>query len=425
MMLTDLPSEFWEFVQANSRADVSRLRLRCHGDSRQWLPLALSHIECLQKAGKKFIDASGQDFTPSLMCSPLSVEQATGADVAVIHARIVGTARRILDMTCGLGMDTAMLARDTTSNITAIEQQPKLAEITAYNLRNNPNVNVICGDSVAWLADYQGEPFDWNLLDPARRDSQGARVFNLHQCAPDITALLSLLRQKTHKALVKLSPMLDITQTLRDLTATSQLHVIDSRGECKEICAILDFTSPPPQNCPIILHGTTGVFKYEFPGSPTHTTAWFNDWRSAEGKYLYEPGPSAMKAGLFHQYAQGTPLLPLAPNTHLYIGPAGVAFPGQSYKIEKIWPLSSASLKKCGQEIGAITKGSHVDVAVRNVLGLTPDQLTRRLNLTLKPSKALFTSSPMTDPRRWRLFGATDSVASKWLILTSAPSKPR
>ena len=53
--------------------------------------------------------------------------------------------------------------------------------------------------------------------------------------------MLPLLRRKVRTLIVKLSPMLDVTRTLRDLPGTTGLvKPLGSSTECKEIVACCD-----------------------------------------------------------------------------------------------------------------------------------------------------------------------------------------
>ncbi|MDE6527825.1 MAG: class I SAM-dependent methyltransferase [Muribaculaceae bacterium] len=243
------PPAFWEFVGRHRNDDVAKLRLKFHGKGEAWTDSAITHIECLKKCGKKF-----GSLQPRLMLSPLSVEQATSESVALLHAsiakRVAGNARLMLDMTCGMGIDLMAMQNALGCQAIGIEMNPHLASATAYNFSDKRDVEILCDDSVAWLNRYDGAPIDLVFIDPARRGSAGQRVFNIHHCQPDVSVLMPVLEVKSRVVIVKLSPMLDVTQTLRDLPNTTELHLIDEGGECREMLAVIkmgqDAANTPP-----------------------------------------------------------------------------------------------------------------------------------------------------------------------------------
>lgn len=366
----ELPEEYFSFVAENRERDPKALRLKYHGDSREWMPLALNHIEGLRKCGKKFIDADGKDFTPRVIARPLSVEQATSAQIGKLHDRLAAGAVTVLDMTCGLGLDSRFISRGR--RLISIEMDAALAEAARANFADDSNIEVICADSTAWLAEYEGEPFDLVFIDPARRGDGNKRLFNISDCAPDVKALLPLLRKKAKRVMVKLSPMLDVTQTLRDLPDTSELHIVEERGDCRELLAVLDFEKSVCSPA-IFIHCEAVEFAFT---ADEESEAAPGCALPLPGMWLCEPGPAAMKSGAFNTIAWRLGLHPLHRNTHVYVSetmPEG--FPGKCREIEAVYPLASSTLKTIGKSI------ARADVAIRNLPQFTPEILAKRLGI--------------------------------------------
>ncbi|MDE7142892.1 MAG: hypothetical protein K2O33_08390, partial [Muribaculaceae bacterium] len=257
---------------------------------------------------------------------------------------------------------------------TTIELDEELAEAARYNFADLPNVEVVNADSTDWLADYPGEQFDLVFIDPARRGEGNTRLFNISDCAPDVLSLLPLLRSKARKVLVKLSPMLDVRQTLRDLPDTAQLHIVEERGECRELLAILDFTQTVAE--PQVIVHYEGV---EVRLSLAEETAGPQETgipQPKPGIWLCEPGPAAMKAGMFNQLAKRFGATQLHRNTHLFLSETKPdSFPGKCRIIEAVHPLSSSTLKAVGKSIGK------ADVAIRNLPNFTPELLAKRIGV--------------------------------------------
>jgi hypothetical protein len=119
------------------------------------------------------------------------LSQATRPEVSRLHARVatshLGKNLHIIDLTCGLGFDAVAFA-NAGHRVTAIERDPEIAKIAAFNLRNH-DVEVICADATEFEI-----PSDTSMVfvDPARRDPQAAksisgetkRVSNPQQWSP-------------------------------------------------------------------------------------------------------------------------------------------------------------------------------------------------------------------------------------------------
>lgn len=367
MMVND---EFRRFVDRHRNEDVAKLRLKYHCCGQAWVEAAINHIECLKKCGRKF-----GAFQPELMTSPLSVEQATSESVARLHAAIaketVANPKRILDMTCGMGIDLRAISEALTCKAVGIELSESGAETARYNFRDNPDVAIITGDSVEWLKKYDGDKFDLVFIDPARRGENGERVYNIRDCRPDLMGLLPLLASKCRYAMAKLSPMLDITQTLRDLPQARKLYVAEEGGECRELLALLDFERSD-KHVEIVV--TDGAAEYRFDPE---------DERSARetfahpvvGDFLFEPGAAAMKAAPFGLLCRSNGLKKLHCNTHLFVAASVVGnLPGKWYRIDGVSDMSSRSLKALGKRLG------RADVAVRNH-PLRPEEMQKRLGI--------------------------------------------
>jgi hypothetical protein len=91
--------------------------------------------------------------------------------------------------------------------------------------------------------------YDLIFLDPARRDSHGGKVFRLEDCTPNVVELLPTLLQHGKQILLKLSPMLDLTQAIKELSAVSlqwSVYVVAIKNEVKEVLLL---SQEPGQTC--------------------------------------------------------------------------------------------------------------------------------------------------------------------------------
>lgn len=376
VQLPILPDEFWQFVETNRQVNPSTLRLKYHKDGRDWINAAITQIECMNKCKGKF-----GEFQPELMVSTVSLEQATSANVARLHGELAKSLLgysanpQMLDMTCGMGIDLkAIVMANPSVTVIGAEYIPELASVTAYNFADFPNVEIINVNSVNWLNENNCDGlFDLIFVDPARRDDNGGKVFNIHHCQPDVVELMPMLQTRCRNLMIKLSPMLDVTQTLRDLPQTTDLYVVDDNGECREILVVISCVGEKSSLSPKI-HVWSNGLQFCFTAEEergcelefAHPTA---------GQWLYEPSPAMMKAAPFAIICTRYGLKKLHANTNLFVGDAPkFDLPGRWHEIEHVLDYSSSVLKNLRKTI------AQADVAVRN-FPIKAEMLQTRLKI--------------------------------------------
>ncbi len=339
--------------------------------------------ECRRRAAKKL--AATLSFPDFRFPTSLSAEQCTGDELAELHAAMVTEGARVVDLTCGLGIDAFHIAR-RASKVVAIDMDPIVAaaigpNAAALGINNIYGVNADCSD---WLRNC-GEQFDYAFIDPARRGENGRRLFSLHDCKPDVVELLPEIKRITPNVIIKMSPMLDINVVLRELPETHRLHILGTTAECKELVAeVTDgFTGEPE-----IIVQTAGKPTLRFMRSELSPVTSFAD-NVKPGDIIGEPWPTVMKAMAWGALS-GTQL---HPDTHVWLNP-NPDFPGKLYKVERIEDFSSSNIKRLAKEkISA-------SVAVKN-LPITAAELSKRLKVressttrllatTVSPSKRHF-----------------------------------
>ena len=92
---------------------------------------------------------------------------------------------------------------------------------------------------------------DLIYLDPQRRDAAKRGIFRLEDCAPDVLALGPQLVAKAPLVLLKTSPMLDIDRAIATLGGVAAVHVVEWRGECREVLYLLQAATTAPDTVPI------------------------------------------------------------------------------------------------------------------------------------------------------------------------------
>lgn len=377
------------------KEDFNKLRLKHHGD-----PVMMEEIlqrECRYKTASKLPDTlRNQDFRfPSLAVA----EMATSDAVAGIHASMSPDGSTVLDMTCGLGIDSFHFA-SKAGRVTAVELDNKAYLTAVHNVEalGLGNVRIVEGDSITFINSCQ-EHFDVIFVDPARRDSAG-RHFALRDCSPDIIPALPTILSHCSTLIVKASPMIDIKAAVNELRRDCAVTVIGTTKECKEVVFIINATSPETVTPKITAIEAKTVNGTEFgfiPGLAEEAEQIFLTPRP--GMYLYEPYPAVMKGGGMKVIPERYNVGRLHPNTNLFTSEEQVdVFPGECFEIEEVLPFSKQTVKSIAK--------SHptINVATRN-FPLTAPQLVTKLKVKEGGDKMLF--------------GTTTNDGTKILLITT------
>ena len=146
---------------------------------------------------------------------------------------------------------------------------------------------------------------------------------------------------------LKLSTMLDIAQTLKELQAVCEVHILSTRGECKDLLVVMSrdaaLTAAAPCG-PLITAHDDGLSLSFTAQSEAEAQP---EWADCVDAYLYEPGAAVLKAGAFKTVAVRYGLKKLHPHSHLYTGPEYLPhFPGRKFKPERVFGFSKADLKQ-------------------------------------------------------------------------------
>ncbi|MDD6087486.1 MAG: SAM-dependent methyltransferase [Bifidobacterium boum] len=368
-----------QFIAAHRNDDVRDAALHAHQDDVD-LPFALDQIEGWQRARTKLPQwASCADiiYPPHLAMEQCS-SQSTAQYKADLARRLTADAPHpttLIDITGGFGVDFSFMAR-VFDHAMYIEQQPHLVELARHNMRvlGINHAEYLNGDATDML-DRLPEA-SLIMADPARRDSHGSRTYAIADCTPDMLSILPRLTAIAPNILIKLSPMLDWHQAVRDCTAAltasptgaavTEVHIVSVHNECKELLLVVstdssngteagaDDTGYAPT---IVCADDDTVISFRQTQLPARQSS-NSDKQTLTDKpaYLYEPNASLMKAGCFDLLASRFAVNPIDRNSHLFVSDTLVAdFPGRIFAITAVGPV-----KRTLHGIG------RANVAVRN-----------------------------------------------------------
>ena len=182
--------------------------------------------------------------------------------------------------------------------------------------------------------------------------------------------------------------MLDLSQALKELPHTQEVHIISVNNECKELLLLLGQTAPEeiPVHC--VNLSTKGeqekqlfVFTRE---QEQHSECSYTD---TLGNYLYEPNASLLKAGAFRSIAAAYSVKKLHPNSHLYTSETQIeGFPGRTFRIINRCSLNKKEIK---ENLSDLKKAN---ITVRN-FPATVAELRKRIKLAEGGDTYLFAST--------------------------------
>jgi 16S rRNA G966 N2-methylase RsmD len=341
----ELTTETIRFIEENLRADVRSLALQAKKYPQVDMAMAVVQI-----AGKQIAEAKVPAWyrTEGLLYPKhLSMEQCSSEATAIYKAGLV-EGETFADLTGGFGIDCSFLSRKF-KKADYVERQTELCELAKHNFPLlGLDIDVHNEDGVEYLKQMQ--PVDCLFLDPARRDGHGGKTVAISDCEPDVSALEELLVEKATKVMVKLSPMLDLSLALKDLKHVSEVHIVSTDNECKELLLVLQKESASSEvsihciNSLGALNGYRIYQEYAFTQEQERTSDC--PLISEVNAYIYEPNASILKAGAYRSLTQTYACKKLHASSHLYTSEHFIEdFPGRKFQVEAVSGFGKKELK--------------------------------------------------------------------------------
>lgn len=375
-----------EFIKKHRNEDVRKLALQAARYPSVDMSAALCQIEGWQLAQQKlpsWHNTEGLLYPPKISMEQCSSEATSGYKASLMQGTYFA------DLTGGFGIDCSYIS-PRFRHAAYIERNTTLCNIARHNfsllgLDNIEIINSNCEEAISTL-----NKCDWIFIDPARRDTKGNKVAALDDCEPDITRMEEMILSKCNSAMIKCSPMLDITAACRQLKHVKEIHVVAVNNECKELLFILnniDDNSEPIIHCINITKEGRQTFTSKLQQRNTVKYA-----QEIE-KFLYEPNAAIQKAGCPSALSMQFNIKKLHPNSNLYTATEVVKdFPGRTFIIEKVSTFSKGDIKD-------FLKGMEkANITVRNFPD-TVQTLRKRFKLTEGGDNYIFATT-LADNRK-------------------------
>ena len=230
------------------------------------------------KAEKKFPRVA-----ETMLFTDESLQQASHPAVRRYRARQIRSCSA-LDLCCGIGSDTLAFAAAGRQAL-GLDIDPVRIAIARHNAEA---LGIAAQFAVADVRKTLPAGFDFIFFDPARRDAQGRRLRDVERYRPP----LSLAKRLTAAEIaVKLSPAID----LRQLESYGGcIEFISVNGDLTEALLWMKRPTAPPFATKLI--GDTAHHLYPRAGARAPV--------SPPKRWLLEPDPAVLRAGLVQQLAQ-------------------------------------------------------------------------------------------------------------------------
>lgn len=380
MMESGMPYDdkaFRAFVNEHRKDDVRQLVLKYGNRKDLDVRETAVQISGYQMACAKlplWAETQGVVFPPHISMEQCSSQRTAEYKANLIKNIIKDDAPRITDLTAGFGVDATIMARafDATK-LTIVEHLPQLCEIAKHNLPlfGLNDAEVVCDETENVLPMLQHQ--NLIFIDPARRDSHGGRTYAIADCTPNVALLAPQLLDKADFVMVKLSPMLNISDVEAGLPNITDIHVVSVDGECKELLALMHRDAVGEVRIRTVNIIVNGMSEYSFVRSEERSATCV--YATQVLRYIYEPNASLMKAAPFAGLSMRYGVQKLHPDSHLYTSGEFVAdFPGRVFEVKYVATFNKKELRQTLKGI------SRANITVRN-FPLTAPQLRAKLHL--------------------------------------------
>jgi 16S rRNA G966 N2-methylase RsmD len=360
-----LHKDVQDFIQQNLKSNLTQLILKGSPFDGVTIQELANQIVAKQKSEKKLPTwfQTEQVYYPP----KLNLEQTSSEITAHYKARLVD-GHHLVDLTGGFGVDCVAFSKQF-EKVTHCELNEELSQITSHNFKKLkiPNIEIFSGNGMEYLRQSQ-EKFDCIYVDPSRRSDVKGKVFLLKDCEPNLPEHLDFLFEKTETLLIKVSPILDISSAISELSFIKEVHVVAVQGEVKELLFLARKNNSGKLKIKTINFQKNGEQTFDFDYKSQAVSSY-----SLPQKYLYEPNAAILKSGGFHQVSHQLNVQKLHPHSHLYTSEQQLNFPGRVFEIEQVLNYDKKKIKRHISE-------SKANITTRN-FPKTVQQIRKELKL--------------------------------------------
>lgn len=338
MNLAILKPKVQEFISKNLKIEITKIILKGS---------PFEDIENKELANQILAKKKSEKKLPTWFSSKniyypnkISIEQTSSEITAAFKSKLV-TGKSIIDITGGFGVDSFYFSKQF-KKVIHCEINSELSTIVKHNYQqlNSKNIETNAINGFDFLKETN-DTFDCIYVDPSRRSDVKGKVFLLKDCLPYIPPKIDFFFTKANQILLKVSPILDITNTINELKNVKSVHIVAVHNEVKELLFLLEKNYAESTNIIAVNIGKSKTDEFSFEYKSKETSNF-----SEPLSYLYEPNSAILKSGGFQQISNKFNVYKLEENSHLYTSENLIDFPGRAFKIVDILSYDKKKLKK-------------------------------------------------------------------------------
>lgn len=237
-----------------------------------------------------------------------SYEQSSSQATATYKSTLIN-GDTLLDLCGGLGVDDVYFSK-CFKKVVSLDPNEDLNDIVKLNNKflNIDNIERKTTKAEDFL--HQNSlKFDWVYADADRRNGTGSKI-KLESSSPDVLSLISTIFDITNQLLLKLSPMVDLTDVKNKVPFLKHIYVVSLKNEVKEILTVSEKHFVGEVSISAIAIDHTGLPLYLY----SNTTDILNEFDhiTKHQEYIYDPDVALAKSGLWMEYAQKNGIKPLS-----------------------------------------------------------------------------------------------------------------
>lgn len=363
-----------DFIADHLNDDTAKLLFAAHRFTEVDMPFVVEQIEARKRLKNKLPEWYAE---PDLIMSGrIPAEQCSSEQTARFKRSILGDdCHSLCDMTGGMGVDFWYMSRGLDRAIYT-ERQEALCAAARHNFfvlqqDDKPKIEIREGLSTA----MEIPDVDVIYLDPARRSTDGSRIYEIEDCEPNVIEWQDDLLAHCRRLIVKVSPMADISRTIARMHNVTDVYVVSVRNECKELLTVQKSENLDSQ--PIIVHCLDffpqHTISFDYPLLEDRSSPFFAE--ASDIKYFYEPDVSVMKTQAFDALMQRYDIRMFDKDSHYFAAPLRIVdFPGRIFEVDEILEFSSRMLKSLKKSL------PQANIATRN-FPLSPEELKKRTGI--------------------------------------------
>jgi hypothetical protein len=346
--LAILHPEVQKFISDNLNTEITKLILKGSPFTGITIQELANQIVAKQKCEQKLPTwfATDNIYYPTR----INIEQ-TSSEIAAKHKLELISGASIIDITGGFGIDAYSFSRQF-KKVVHCEINEELSKIVTHNFKQLQvhTIATFSGDGLTFLKE-NSQKFDCIYIDPSRRNDVKGKVFLLKDCLPYVPPKIDFLFSKANQILIKTSPILDITNTIKELKNVKKVQVLAINNEVKELLFLLENNYEKNSIIEAINYQKNTIQKIKFNFQSVIASTY-----SLPLTYLYEPNAAILKSGGFHEVGQQLNVFKLQQHSHLYTSKELVDFPGRQFIITAAISYDKKKIKKLiGSEKANIT----------------------------------------------------------------------